>query len=150
MAQELPSVLSAPHLRQIASWIRDELDPHVAREGPMALDPNDVLTIHSVLLALHNFRVPLKTLRLSRVHIAVTEMCGKATRWPRKLVDEADNVVESWEKQFGKVKKIRVPLFEDGGRLWGICDPSDTTQEVRPPQSDLRSTYVLTNHHRLS
>ena len=123
--------LSLAHLRETAAWIRDDLDPLVARDGPQALDPNDVLTLHSLLLQLQVDVVSINLLRHSRIYLAVREICGKATRWPSKLVDEADRLVEYWEDEVGPLKNIRTPLYEKGGRLHGVCKPTQTEREVR-------------------
>ena len=122
--------LSMNALRQSASWIRDVLDPLVSREGPQSLSPNDVLTLHSLLLDLQTEPVSTHVLRNSRIYLAVLEICGKATRWPGRLIDEADEVLEAWEDSMGPVKNIRTPLYEKGGRLYGICEPQHTEREV--------------------
>lgn len=44
-----PSLLDPESLRSSAGWIRDELDPIVAREGPSSLEPDDVVTVHNLL-----------------------------------------------------------------------------------------------------
>jgi hypothetical protein len=123
--------LTLKTLRKTAAWIRDDLDPLVAREGPQALDPNDVLSLHSLLLDLQMEPISIHLLRTSRIYLAVREICGKATRWPSRLIDEADQVIQAWEATLGPLKNIRTPLYEKGGRLHGICDPSQTEREVR-------------------
>ena len=44
--------LSRPRLRQLAAWIRDTLDPLMAREGPDIIHSDDVLTLHELFVAL--------------------------------------------------------------------------------------------------
>ena len=122
--------LSLKHLRETAGWIRDDLDPLVARDGPQGLDPNDVLTLHSLLLDLQIEPVSIHLLRFSRIFLAVRDICGKATRWPSKIVDEADRLVEYWEDAVGPLENIRTPLYEKGGRLSGICLPTQTEREA--------------------
>lgn len=133
-ASKAPSIidenLSLTSLKQTASWIRDELERQVARDGPNALKPNDVLLLHTLLLDLQDAPTSIHTLRHSRIYLAVQEICSKASRWPGKLIDEADRLVEVWEEEFGPLKNIRTPLYQMGGRLYGICEPSDTTREV--------------------
>jgi hypothetical protein len=130
MSFDVPSILSASNLRETASWIRNDLDPIVAREGPNELNPDDVLTIHSILLALQQHQISLWTLRFSRIHLACSDICGRASRWPARLADEADRVVEHLESFYGRLRDIQCPIFERGGRLWGICDPRDLTRDV--------------------
>jgi hypothetical protein len=122
--------LSLTYLRETASWIRDVLEPLVARDGPHSLDSNDVLNLHSLLLDLQIEAIPIHVLRYSRIYLAVREIHGKATRWPGRLVDEADKVVERWEENVGPLRTIRTPLYEKGGRLHGICYPTDLDREV--------------------
>lgn len=118
---EVPTILCPFPLRSSASRIRDILDPLVAREGPNALLPEDVLAVHNLLAALRKFAVPQDVIRFSRIHFAVADICGKATRWPTSLAERADVVTRRFEAMFGPIKELRPPLFEMGGRLWGIC-----------------------------
>lgn len=130
VSQEVPSSIAPENLRKTAAWIRDDLDPLVAREGPQALLLDDVLTIHTLLLALQNVQIGIQALRISRIHLAVAEICGKATRWPAKLADEADRVLAHLEDSYGSLQSIRIPLFENKGRLFGICTAGDNSREV--------------------
>jgi hypothetical protein len=127
---EYPEILNVVNLRMTSAWIRDELDSLMAREGPNELHPDDVLTLHNVFLSLQHHKISLATMQFSRIHLAIADVCGKATRWPRKLVDEADRVVASLEKCYGPLKAIRTPLYEVGGRLHGISEPRDLTRDV--------------------
>jgi hypothetical protein len=136
------SDLSLERLRATASWIRNDLDPLVSRNGPSALDPDVCLTLHSLMLSLQSQHVPILILRHSRIYLAVREMCGKATRWPGRLVDEADIVIEKWEQTVGPLRNIRTPLYEQGGRLHGISEPRDTSREARP---SLSNTHALSS-----
>lgn len=122
--------LQLTSLRWTASWIRDDLDPLVARDGANALHPDDVLMLHSLLLDLQKHPLSVHVLRFSRIYLAVREMCGKATRWPRKIIDEADRLIEQWEARYGPLRNIRTPLYEEGGRLFGICDANDIERQV--------------------
>jgi hypothetical protein len=146
-ASPIPSILSSSALRETASWIRDVLDPAVAREGSGQLQPDDVLTLHNLLIALRQYSVPLSTIRYSRIHLAVSEICGKATRWPAKLCDEADLVVQELEAAFGPLRNIPVLLFEKGGRLWNICGQTQLSNSVSahilvPPHTCSNSLHV--------
>lgn len=90
VSNEPPAILSPSDLRETAAWIRDVLDPLVAREGPNELHPDDVLSLHTILLSLQKWTVTRWTLRYSRIGLAILEICGKCTRWPAKLAEEAD------------------------------------------------------------
>jgi hypothetical protein len=128
--QEVPDVLHPQSLKLSASRIRDVLDPLVSREGPSVLDPDDVLELHTLLTTLQTFRIPLAAFRYSRIHFAIADICGKATRWPAKLVNEADVAVRLIEKQHGPLKQIRTPLYSNSGRLFQICDRHEITKTV--------------------
>jgi hypothetical protein len=121
------SVLDPESLRSSAGWIRDELDPIVAREGPSSLEPDDVLTVHNLLVSIKSAPPMLQVISFSRIHLAIQAICGKATRWPTKLADEADRAMDAIEIRHGPVRGIRFPLFEPGGRLWNVCEPQDTS-----------------------
>jgi hypothetical protein len=127
---EYPESLYVTNLRKMSAWIRDTLDPLMAREGPNELHPDDVLTLHNIFLNLQHHKISLATMQFSRIHLAVSDVCGKATRWPKKLADEADRVVACLESYFGPLKAVRTPLYEVGGRLHGISEPRDLTRDV--------------------
>ena len=126
-----PIDLSLKALTSRASWIRDVCDPRIARGGPVAMDPDDALTLHDLFKALQINPLSLATIRASRIHFAVLCVAGMATRWPAKLVDECDNVIELWEKKYGPLKKIAPPLYSPGARLWQVVDATDLSREVR-------------------
>ena len=146
-SKEPPAILSPSSLRETAAWVRDILDPLVAREGPAELHPDDVLTLHTILLGLQKWPVTRWTLRYSRIGLAIVLICGKCTRWPAKLADEADkykqllercqlfeadkmqSCVEHLERIFGPLTELTIPLYEKGGRLYAICEPEDITRE---------------------
>ncbi|TKA77803.1 hypothetical protein B0A49_00931 [Cryomyces minteri] len=117
-------------LRAKARWIRDDLDPVIAREGPDIMHPDDVLTLHELLQDLRRVAIPVELIRYSRIHKAILDIAGKATRWPGKLIDQCDALIVMWEKQFGPLEKLGTPLYETGGRLQGICKPEDLSNET--------------------
>jgi len=141
--QEIPSCLEPVRLRAMASRIRDELDVQVAQNGPSSLEPEAVLAINKLLLLLKTYRIPQAVLRWTRIHLAIMEMCGKATRWPRTLVDEAESVVMRWENQFGRLKRIRPLLFDKGGRLHSVCLPEDLSRTVSVLIFTLRDSLTV-------
>lgn len=123
------SIYNPEFLRQQARWIRDDLDPQVARDGPEALHSDDLLNLDDFLRRLGASKIALDDVRFSRLHLAVLVICGKATRWPAKLIEKADVLETAWEKEYGPLKNIVVPLYEAGGRLNGICKPDDLSKE---------------------
>lgn len=122
-------LLHNENLKTRARWIRDDLDPMVAREGPDYLHADDVLTLVDFFTRLRDTPVPVETLRSSRIHCALLEIAGRATRWPRKLIDKVDELIEYWETVFGPLNEVGIDLFEPGGRLHGITSPEDTDKE---------------------
>lgn len=123
------SISNPAFLQQQARWIRDDLDPQVARDGPDTLLSNDILTLDEFLRRLSSAKIPIADIRFSRLHLAVAVICGKATRWPTKLIEKADALQMAWEVEYGSLKKITPPLYEAGGRLNGICKPEDVSKE---------------------
>jgi hypothetical protein len=131
LESNLPLYLRRDELRAMASKIRDDLDPLIAQEGPMALHPDEALTINNVLTGLQQHRISTYSIRYSRIHLAVEAICGKATRWPSKLADQSDLVLEVFVRNYGPIEKIQPLLFGSGGRLYRICKPTDLTRTVR-------------------
>lgn len=125
-----PSSLDPEYLRQQARWIRDILDPQVAQDGPDALHADETLTLDEFLRRiLDDSKVTLEDIRYSRMHLAINEIAGRATRWPKKLIDKCDSIKEIWEAQYGPLRSLGTPLYEAGGRLHGICKPEDLSKE---------------------
>ncbi|KAI4686731.1 hypothetical protein J4E81_008391 [Alternaria sp. BMP 2799] len=116
--------LSRPRLKQIARWIRDELDLRVARDGPDVLRPDDVLTLHETLVALRQAQnITISVLRATGIHKAVQDVAGVATRWPSRLCDDCDKIVDSWT-----AKWWINPLFAHHAGIIGLeaCDGGTT------------------------
>ncbi|KAF2087127.1 hypothetical protein K490DRAFT_57197 [Saccharata proteae CBS 121410] len=123
-------------LRARAAWIRDVLDPRIARDGPDIMQPDDVLTLHELFVALEKTELGIGTLRYARIHRAVMEVSGKATRWPKRLAEECDRIIDVWERKYGKLTEIKPMLFAPGGRLHGICAGTELTRDKDPSISD--------------
>jgi hypothetical protein len=138
----LPSYLRHDELTRLASKIRDDLDPEIAREGPLALDPDDALRINDVLIGLQLYRISLFVIQVSRIHYAIEAICGKATRWPSMLADQADLTMGILTQNHGRFRDFEPILFRHGGRLYGVCDPSDVTKDV---SSHLLHQFARTN-----
>jgi hypothetical protein len=122
--------LSLERLTAIAAWIRDHLDPRVAREGPEILHPDDVLLLLDVFTALQHVEISASTLRVTRIYKAILEVSGKATRWPGRLADECDKLIILWRHHFGPLKGLRPFLYGRGGRLDGTTNVTDVTKGV--------------------
>lgn len=86
--------LTRPALKEVASWIRDTLDPAIAREGPDYLRADDVLTLHELFISLLNSTtITALDLRATGILRAVMDVCGTATRWPGRLADDCDAIL---------------------------------------------------------
>lgn len=122
--------ISQASLRRQARWLRDVLDPQVAQDGPDALHSDELLTLDELLRELADDEViDLQTIRQSRMHLAIIDLAGKGTRWPKKVIEKADIVKEKWESRYGPLRHLGTPLYEAGGRLHGICRPEDLSRE---------------------
>ncbi|KAF2148526.1 hypothetical protein K461DRAFT_248039, partial [Myriangium duriaei CBS 260.36] len=117
-------------LRKQARWIRDELDPMVSRHGPNSLKPDQVVMVFKFLELLRRSRVSIEHIRYSRLHMAISCISNTATRWPRLVIDEADKLLENWTTRYGDIREIGIVLYEEGGRLFGVCAPHDISKEV--------------------
>ncbi|KAH7109853.1 hypothetical protein B0J11DRAFT_601363 [Dendryphion nanum] len=121
--------LSRTRLRQISSWIRDDLDILVARDGPDKLRSDDVLTLHEVFQALRlSETITGLDLRATGIHRAIMEVAGVATRWPGKLIDDCDRIISVWNAKFGSLQELRPFMYGRGGRLEGIANAHEYTR----------------------
>ncbi|KAI6868063.1 hypothetical protein KC343_g11870 [Hortaea werneckii] len=124
------SVYEPEYLRQQAHWLRNELDPRIAQAGPDALHSDEVLRVDEFLRRLLKANIPIDDLRSSRMHLAVNEIAGRSTRWPKRLIERCEALKETWESSYGPLKSIGILLYEPGGRLHGICQPEDVNRDV--------------------
>ena len=101
-------VTSLQHLTKMTHWIRNTLDLQIAHSGPEALAANDLLDLDSFLRGLlaQAPQISLETLRTTRIHLAVLDICGRATRWPLKVIERADAIGVVWEGKFGSLSQI--------------------------------------------
>lgn len=127
---EQGSILDAQYLRGRVSWIRDELDPNVARDGPDFLRPDNVITLFKFFEQLRTSHLTLEAIRDSRIHLALIEISRRATRWPVRLIEEAEEIVLEWESEWGPLSSVKVNLYDTGGRLHGISTPEDLQREI--------------------
>lgn len=143
----MPPDLSKEALRERASWIRDVLDPQIARDGPEVMSPDDVLTLHELFQALLDVeQLSLPILRYSRIHMAVMDVCGKATRWPKKLAEGCDQIVDVWTERFGRLAEVRPRLCRSEGRLDGICTGLEMTRDVS--DANIADLIECANEHK--
>lgn len=120
---------SPDYLRAQSRWIRDELDPQVARDGPDALHSDDILRLDDFLRCLQDSDFDIRDIRFSRIHLAILDICGRATRWPTRIILRCNQLQTAWEAKYGPLKKIGMLLYEPGGRLHDICKPEDVSKE---------------------
>ncbi len=125
----LPSVYDLQFLLQQCRWIRDDLDPQIAREGPDILHSDDVLNLDELLRKLLISNISREDIRFSRLHLALLCITGKATRWPKKIIEKADNLRAVWETQHGPMKDLGTPLYESGGRLHDVCKAEEQNND---------------------
>lgn len=123
------SVYNSEFLRLRTRWIRDDLDPQVARDGPDALHADDILKLDEFLRHLLIAKVTVDTLQYSRIHLAILLIAGHGTRWPSRLIERCDALNAAWSATFGPLEKVGISLYEPGGRLHGICAPEDVAKE---------------------
>lgn len=109
-------VTSPQHLTSKAHWIRNTLGLQIAQSGPEALSSNDLLDVDSFLRSLLSYAggLSLETLRDSRIHLAVLEICGRATRWPLKVIERAEAIGQVWENRYGVLSGIGWEVRIDG------------------------------------
>ena len=123
--------ITRPKLRHVAYWIRDELDPIIAREGPEHLRPDDVLVLHDLFQVLRmSTTITALDLRATGIHKAVLDVSGMATRWPGRLCDDCDRIISIWTARFGRLEDLHPFLYGRGGRLEGIANVEDSTKQV--------------------
>ena len=124
------AVLDLEYLKGRVSWIRDELDPLVARDGPQTLQPDTVIILFKFFEQLRTSYLSLENIRDSRIHLALVDVARRATRWPCRLIDEAEEIILKWESEWGSLSNIRVNLYDTGGRLHGVSTPEDVQREL--------------------
>lgn len=127
---EQASILDLQYLKSRVSWIRDELDPLVARDGPDTLRPDTVIILFKFFEQLRTCQLTQEAIRDSRIHLALIEISRRATRWPVRLIEEAEEIILKWESEWGPLSNIKVNLYDTGGRLHGISTPEDIQREL--------------------
>ncbi|KAF2011104.1 hypothetical protein BU24DRAFT_472249 [Aaosphaeria arxii CBS 175.79] len=158
MAQRLLAVSPPPfsdftraRLKQLSSWIRDDLDPIVARDGPNMLHADDVLQLHDTFKALRvSQTISALDLRATHIHRAVIEVAGKATRWPSRLADDCEKIMSVWSAKFGNLNDLHPFLYGRGGRLEGIASSGEFSKAslLKRWQSSCPDNLSLKRSHR--
>jgi hypothetical protein len=88
------------------------------------------LTLHDIFQALKTSSITALDLRATGIHRAVTEIAGKATRWPGRLADDCDRLVYLWTAKFGRLSDLHPFLYGRGGRLEGIASIEESSKPV--------------------
>lgn len=114
-------MLDMSNLKTHSQWIRNTLDPLIARDGPEAISVEDALYLDQLLRKLLLVSISVQEVRLSRIHLALLEIAGRSSRWPHRLVERAEAVIKVWEAKIGKLADIGIELLGPGGRLEGIA-----------------------------
>lgn len=124
-----PSVYEPEYLRKQTHWLRNDLDPRIAQDGPDVLHSDEVLKVDEFFRRLLTSHLVVDDLRFSRIHLAVDEITGRGTRWPRRLIERCEALKEAWETSYGPLKQIGILLYEPGGHLHGICQAEDVNKD---------------------
>lgn len=81
---------------------------------------------------LKSLHVTAEDLQTTRIHKALLLITRAGSKWPEKLVEAADEVVDAWTRTCGPLETLRPDLFGPGGRLDGIVTRrDDLSQHVR-------------------
>lgn len=123
------SVYDPDFLRRQVRWIRGDLDPQVAREGANGIRADDILKLDEFLRRLLQSDLCKDDILYSRLHLAVYDIAGRATRWPDRLIDRCDALKKAWEAKYGPLNELGILLYGPGGRLYDICKPEDLSKE---------------------
>lgn len=113
-------MLDINNLKTHSHWIRNTLDPTIARDGPEAISVEDALYLDQFLRKLLLVTTSVQDIRLSRIHLALLEIAGRSTRWPHRLIERAEAVIKVWEAKVGRLAEIGIELLGPGGRLDGV------------------------------
>lgn len=121
----IAAMLDVVNLTSLTQWIRDKLDLSIARDGPEAILVEDALYMDQLLRKLQVVTLSVDDIRISRIHLALMEISGRATRWPHCLAGRAEAVIKAWECRIGKLSDIGIELLGPGGRLEGFATAAD-------------------------
>lgn len=103
-----------------ARWIRDVLTPLLDRNS-YARRSEDKLSNFLIFFAdLRHTPVTVDSLRNSCIHSALGHIVEQKMRWPDWIVQEAQELLQDWEKELGSLRSIHADLWGPGGRLEGV------------------------------
>ena len=122
-------------------FIRDKLAPLVASKGHSALDPEDVLTLGSIMVSLDAIPMTLDLLRFSRIDKAL-RVIGLGSDWPLEIMMQAEKLVTKWEIALGSLQSIHSDLWGPRGRLQGIERRSRPNSEALGDDVSFRETLA--------
>jgi hypothetical protein len=135
-----------PTKEELKSWcayMRDILTSRVLTSHDTALDSDVLSEAEEFLELLKRASVDVETLRYSRVHIALEQICATGSKWPMSIVMTAEQLLSQWDSDLGNLNDIRGNLWSIGGRLEGIIKVKDWTAECKNEIGD--TTLALTN-----
>lgn len=89
------SLLDTANMKEHVQWLRDTLDPLIAREGPEAISVEDALYLDQFFRKLLLTSLSVQDIRSTRIHLALLEIAGKSTRWPRGLIERTETVIKA-------------------------------------------------------
>lgn len=75
--------------------MRDVVDPLIAREGLAAINVEDALYLDQFFRKLLLMPLSKQDIRFTRLHLALLEVAGRSTRWPRGLIERAESVIKA-------------------------------------------------------
>ncbi|KAI4749886.1 hypothetical protein E4T44_14979, partial [Aureobasidium sp. EXF-8845] len=104
--------------------------PLVAREGPDSLGPDNVIVLFEFFEQIRSPHLTVEAIRDSGLHFALLTIAGRATRWPIKLIDEAEHIIRTWETEWGPLAHIKGNVYGTGRRLYSISTPEDLEKEA--------------------
>lgn len=112
--------LTPEALRYWGRWIRDVLAPLLARESHASLSEDNLSAFLIFFADLRYTPVTVDSLRNSRIHSALGHIVEQKVRWPDWIVQEAQELLQDWEKDLGSLRSIKADLWGPGGRLEGV------------------------------
>lgn len=112
--------LTPEALRYWGRWIRDVLAPLLARESHTSLSEDNLSAFLTFFADLRYTPVTVDSLRNSRIHSALEHIVEQKMRWPDWIVQEAQELLQDWEKELGSLRSIKADLWGPGGRLEGV------------------------------
>jgi len=122
-------------LRLHSRYIRDTLAPMFAH-GPILPAP-EIRLLATVLEKVEQMHMRLDYLRYSRMEKALMLITDGTLAWPTDIVDQARELLRTWESALGPLHDRRADLYAPGGRMEGLRE-STQYQDRIPYQDDAR------------